>query len=646
MSSAETERQASMETAAGSGTGDTFTGNHYIALPDVGLDTLRVGSANVLHRGMNGLLEWAGGSGRPLIEARIDGEPVRIESTERVDHWLPRGRFRSGPLRGHFTVCAAGGFELASRGAVVHLELQNTGHAEQETEVAWVVAWHATRLAIRTARPWPGSSRLVVNEGAAALEVGDAGLSAALGFVAGGRGATVAVETEDGNGAWRPVAMGEELSAAGGVTIRLAIRLRIPAGRRVHVPLFLAAAPERDGALASARYLQDLGADEVVHLARLDLARIQRRPDEPALAPLLARNLAFCYYASIARGIDDDLLYPVQSRAPRHGATAVVSERAALLWSLPALTLADGLTAREALLRVFEQYSARPGHHLRYVDGAVLAPGFALDQVCAYVLALDRYVATTQDASVIEEPIVQDVLREIDETLFSLLHREVFLCASERLPSGESADQEYLTWPNALVWAAARALGDVWRGEPGEAPPRFNGASDEVAAAIWQRCTVDVDGLQVLGYATDLKGNLTIYDDPAGSLALLPWIRFCDEDDPIWQNTMDLLASPQYPLHVTGAAASGRASRARPASLSLAALCSDLLGPGREQALTSLRGLRMPDGIAAGSFDPATGEADDTPWSAPLAGFLVWAVQEALRARRSREPNRRERRRR
>jgi hypothetical protein len=53
----------------------------------------------------------------------------------------------------------------------------------------------------------------------------------------------------------------------------------------------------------------------------------------------------------------------------------------------------------------------------------------------------------------------------------------------------------------------------------------------------------------------------------------------------------------------------------------------------------------MPDGIAAETFDPATGEADHGPCAAALAGFLVWAIQDALKQQRS-EPNRRDRRRR
>src|SRR5690606_29448063 len=151
----------------------------------------------------------------------------------------------------------------------------------------------------------------------------------------------------------------------------------------------------------------------------------------------LNRNLVFNLFYGLGRAIDDDRLYPIASRSPLCAAAAVFNEREALLWSLPALLLADSHVAREALIRAFEQYSHRPGEHMHYLDGVLLAPGFALGQLCAYVLALDRYVRETRDETILDEPIVQDVLRELDANIFGRLHPETFVCATELLPSGE-----------------------------------------------------------------------------------------------------------------------------------------------------------------------------------------------------------------
>jgi uncharacterized protein len=438
------------------------------------------------------------------------------------------------------------------------------------------------------------------------------------------------------NGEFAALDAGAELAVPNGTLLRFRIvrRLRLGSRRRVTVAFHIGAAPERDGAVGTVAALRRLGADELLHLARLDLARLTRRLREPDLGALFNRNLIFNYYGSVGRGIDDDLLYPLLARSALHGPSAAMGERPALLWSLPALTLADRALAREALVRTFEQYSARAGEQWKYLDGAVLAPGLQLDQICAYVLALDRYVSETEDASVVEEPLIQEVLREIDELLYSLLDREVFLCASDLLPSGEAPDHDYTAFGNVLVWAAARALPRLWQRYPDEPPPRFfEGAADEVSAAIWQRCAADIDGVPVLGYSTDLNGRVAIYDDPEGSLALLPFLGFCDVDDPIWTNTMELLRSSSYPLWLNDRPVPGLAPRSDAKAPRLAALCADLLGPRADAAKLVLRSLRLPNLLATPSWDPDTGEAAHTPPSPPLAGLLAWTLHHAVQQR-------------
>ena len=52
---------------------------------------------------------------------------------------------------------------------------------------------------------------------------------------------------------------------------------------------------------------------------------------------------------------------------------------------------------------------------------------------------MDLETARPLAVSILDEPIVQDVLRELDANIFGRLHPEVFLCATELLPSGEPA---------------------------------------------------------------------------------------------------------------------------------------------------------------------------------------------------------------
>jgi uncharacterized protein len=216
--------------------------------------------------------------------------------------------------------------------------------------------------------------------------------------------------------------------------------------------------------------------------------------------------------------------------------------------------------------------------------------------------------------------------------LFSLLHPEAFLCGGEMLPSGEPADHEFQSYGNVLAWAYASALPRIRRAHPDEPPARFDGAGPEIAAAIWQRCTADIDGSPVLGYSSDLEGGVAIYDDPDGSLALLPHLGFCGADDPIWADTMELLRSPRYPLWIHNVPFPGLAGRSAPGVPRMAGLCAELLGPRAAAALDVIRRLPLHGGIAAEAYDAHTGEPAAAPFAAAHAALLAWSLDHALRA--------------
>jgi hypothetical protein len=156
------------------------------------------------------------------------------------------------------------------------------------------------------------------------------------------------------------------------------------------------------------------------------------------------------------------------------------------------------------------------------------------------------------------------------------------------------------------------------------------GASGFAMAPIWQHCTAEIDGLRVLAWSTDLAGEAAVYDDPEGSLALLPTLGFCDADDPVWRNTIELLRSERNPFWLGNRRYPGLASRKHPEWASLAALCVDLLGPRRDAALECLASLHLDGDIACGWYDPDTGEPVAERFHAGVAGLLAWTLWTAL----------------
>ena len=631
---------------AGQGDRWEVTGNHYLAVPFLSRVDGGIHRLNVLHRGALGLLEWASARGvepagaPPLLAPELrEGDrtlPLDALTWERLERWIPR--FRAEPEPGlvvQGTFCAPGGADLLLPGAVYELEIENRSDRERTLEVGLGGTWSWSLRTVESSRPLTAPNR-AARAGAPAglvLELGGEPGLATLGIVASGDG--VVCEAATGEDPLRPLEDGEEVASENGRPLRVRIgrTVRIAPGRRATVAFFFGVVVERDGALTRAATLRRYGAAELLRLGRLQLAQMTRPAGDPALGSLLNRNLLFNAFFAVGRAIDDERLYPLVSRSPLTGSSAVFRERDALNWSLPALRLVDPMLAREALLRAFEQFSHRPGAWSHYLDGGALSPAFALDQFCAYAVALERYVRESDDETLLDEPIVGQVLRELDDLLMDRLHPEVLLAATELLPSGDEALHPYVTYDNALVRAFCEALADLWaKTGTGDAADRSNfaDAAEEVEAALWRHCTAEVDGLRVLAWSTDLAGEAAVYDDPEGSLSLLPYLGFCEVDDPVWSNTIDLLRSSRNPFWLGEARHPGLGSRRHPELGSLAALCSDLLGPRREAALDILRGLELDDGLACGWYDPDTGRGAAERHHAALAGFVAWTLWIAL----------------
>lgn len=614
-----------------------LTGNHYLAVPclspvDGGIHHINVVSARAL-----GLVGWAGDRlpelETPLLVPRfsIDGERVDAGPLkwERLDRWIPRFRTElPGGITVQGTLCFPGVPDRRFTGGVYTFRVENAGKRDVRVEVALEGVWRWSLRTVRSSRPLRGENAVWRGDAGIALETPPPAGGAALALIASGKAVYAAAAEGD---ALEELPSGDELVApnGGGIALRVSRAVRVPKGGRGTASFFLAAAPERDGALARCQALRDLGADAILHEARLELARLERRVRDPALGAILNRHLYFAYFFGLARAIDDDRLYPLRSRSPLRNGAAIVNEGDLLLRLLPAVNLADGETAREALLRVFEQLSQGAGRHSHYIDGGLVDPRFVLDHYCAYVVALDRYVTETQDRSILEEPPVQDVLREIDAGLFGTLDQEAFLASTEATPSGERPAYPFSVAANVLLWKVCDALPRIWIAAGPEDVPRLRGAADEAAAAIWRYGTAEIDGLRILAWSVDIDGSAAVYDDPSASLMALPALGFCSVDEPVWRNTMDLLASDSYPYMRRGAFP-GRSTRLLPEAPATAALCADLIGPGGEAALQLLRRMRLPAGLVAEAYDAETGEPVGEHYDAALAGFMSTSLWEAL----------------
>jgi hypothetical protein len=615
-----------------------LTANHYIALPMISRANGALTCANVLHRGALGMIEWAadrdleGTNALLTPQLRVDGvdTPLRDLTWERLERWVPRYRLETPQLRLTATICAPPGYDASHRGCMYLFELEHQGAGERTVEVSLQGDWRWSLQTIGSRRPLVAQRRLARSDSrpGLALEVSGA-YSAALGVAVYGSQSYHRAASAESD--FSELAAGAQLEGAAGEALRFEIgrTVRIAPGRRAVIAFFLGLGAERDGALATAQALRRLGAEVLLKETRLELSKITRKVRDPALGAILNRNLLFSYFFSTGRALDDERLYPVTSRSPLHPRCATFNEREALLWALPAMLIADANLARELLLRCFEQHSYRPGEGFRYLDGGVLVPGVVLHQWCAYAIALDRYILATGDRTILDEPLVGEVLRELEMGFYPRLHHEVFLGSTDLSPSGDAPDHPFVTFDNALLHNFCRIMEGLHASES-EERKRFSVAAEEVAAAIWRKCVVDVDGEPLLAWSTDLGEAASVYDDPAGSLQWLPHYGFCEPSEPLWRNTMEFLRSSRYKLWLGDRRFPGLAARSTPTLASTAGLCADLLGAHANDRLATLKQLQFAGGVAATHYDPDTGVAAGSRHDGALAGLLAWTLQSAM----------------
>lgn len=611
-----------------------LTGNHYLCFPRIDRTDGSITSVSALHAGLGGIVAWEGDPlvcvsfGPPGATAR----PLSNLRWHRLERWIPHAECdydRDTPI--DLTICAPGGYEPLARGGFVECTIHNRGRADIEIDA--VLDVRVTGASVHVAKPRRLHAVHRATGGAmhhgVACELGVPAAIAALGFIADDPAADYCVIRSDGSRT--VITDGDDIVAddEGVLRAQVRVRIRVRPGRSVRRAFYIGVGRDRDSALGHAAHLAQVGSATLLRDARLELAHLARRASDVQLSELINRNLLFNHYFGLARALDDDRLYAVSSRSPMHVPGAAINEREMLFWTLPCITLSDPLLARELLRDAFELYSAQPGLQWRYLDGGVIEPGFSLEHALLYPLAVDRYVRETGDDSILDDPLVQDVLREIDGGVDSRLHPDILLCETEVLPGGEKADHPYPTLGNVLLWAYAEALPRIWRADDGEPVASFDGAAPEISDAIWQRCMADVGGSQVFVSTTDLDTSSAVYDDPLFTLGLLPFFGFCAVNDPTLRDTMALLRSGDYPFWRTGVAP-GVSSRGHSAHPSLAALCCDLLGERKDDALHTLRSLHLTDGLASDRYNSGTGETAGPPHAAALAGLLAWTLVHML----------------
>ncbi|HET9455440.1 MAG TPA: hypothetical protein VFO66_14245 [Gemmatimonadaceae bacterium] len=574
------------------------TGNHWLSLPCIHPADGSVFAVGCLHRGTRSAIEFAGGpdfvsgAGPALLRVRVrlNGQVHELASSpmvwERAVGWLPTFTWTLGTVTVRGTVFAPFGRDSDVAGAVYALSIENRGDAALDAAFLVDGTLGHRQLRVQTERPFDDAHDVRAIDGDVIL----AGRSP-TGVVAIAIGAD-----EQGNA-----------TAQGGEhpTYRFERALTVPAQGAAQCAVYLAAGPEPDGARASMAVLRRRGWKELLRETRDAIQSLEQTTGHDTLDRLINRNLLFAYFYGVGRALDDAHYYLVRSRAPWNGRGVTIRDWEALMWTLPAVQLADPPLARELLLRTCELHGYAPGRGVHYFDGTMFAPGFSLEGAAAYAVAVDRYIRDTNDDHIVEEPIVADTLYLSSDDLTTRRDRNVPLYSTEVFPAGTPAMHPFTLHGNAVV---AMAL-DVLRRTLDEESARAVEDPEAVRAAIKRHFVTEQGGKQVMATATDLAGHHAFADDAVASVLWLPLYEAVERHDSAYRRT----------------------AKNRSEVRELARECARLVGPESAAVLQWFRRAPLSNGFAAEIVD-GDGNAIQNGADAALSGLLAFSVWYAVHA--------------
>ena len=573
-----------------------LTGNHWLAIPCIHPADGSIHAIGVVHRGARAAVEFAGGADfvdgnapallKPILE--IDGQAHDLSrgamAWERALEWLPTFTCSIGDVVVRGTIFAPYGRDADLAGAVYAIALESRG-AARSVRVRLEGTLGHRQLRVRTARPTDDQS--LVSRGAAGHLLLEGSTQPGL--------AALAVSTDS-----------DAEITHDGTRFSIARTLALPAGGHVDVAFYLAAGPERDGAEATVAVLRRRGWRALLAGTRDALQQLEQSTGVEGVDRLINRNLLFAYFYGVARALDDAHYYLVRTRAPWHGAGVTIRDWDALMWTLPAVQLADGALARELLLRMCELHGYAPGRGVHYLDGTLFEPGFALEGVAAYPIAIDRYARDTGDSAIVDEPAIGDALYLAHEDLQDRRDRRYPLYSSEVTPGNTPVVHPFTLHANA---AAAQAL-EILRRTLDEETSRSVEDPAAVRAALKRHFAPERDQKGTLRASVDLVGNVSAEDEPSASAVWLPLFEALDRNDSLYRRTVKALP--------------------RDSSV-LVREIGRLLGPEGDQVLRWLRHAPLHGGVAAELVDEA-GVATANAGDAALSGLLAWTAWFAVHA--------------
>ncbi len=617
------------------------TGNLWFVLPRISAPPAGVDRLAFLMMRHRGLIELLAPDERPWLAAdvRAEGRSLLAGAVGHYDHdWIPTYEATADAHHATLTWLTPDDH----RGMVGRLRVENRGDAPLQLTLRFELTWGRTLVTTYDSEPLEGRFGLHpwgCGAGPALEWVTDrTAFALGIGRPEGAELHLALLHPQSNAVVWEgDPSTGERRRFERGLTaVVTATRAMTLAPREsAELDLYLSVSQDAQSASFDTRVLRQRGCERLLADTRQRLATLnQGLPEslatDPQLGPLVRRNRLFCYYYSLGRTLDTEEICPVTSRSSDYYVSAGYWDRDSLLWTFPTVLDMDRAMAEEMLRVAFGRQGRNIGVHSRFIDGTIYEQGFELDELCAPLIALDRYIRTTEDWGILDRLPLNGCVTRVAHALQARCHPQHPLVSTEYLPTDDQAEYPYCIYDNVLVWVVAGVLERIalnrdWR----TSAKQWAAYRDEIGQALRQHGVVTVDGQKMFAWSTDLAGNHRLYDEPPGSLLLLAWYGYCKADDPVFDATVRWIYSPRNEHYFAQMDEIG--CRHEPHPWVLAVANSLLVPQRRDAALALLRRVTMDQGLACEAIDENTGAVASGRHFATCAGFLCNALVEAMR---------------
>lgn len=581
------------------------TGNEYISLPTIRNNDGAIESVSCLYMAVKGMLEMKGKNQFLLPFICCDDQSLALQPEWSRDHfWIPSFVSSGNGVLFHcIYLCPIG-----ERGFILRLEAENHDDTDHHISIGVHGDCSETLHTINESIPLTSGKSMIHSHWNDMFVFQQVPGTPLIAF-APVTGDHSPFSEVDQDAEWK----------LDGFTYTIQKTAVLYPDEAFRLDLFFGMGYEEVAATTSAKEMLREGFEPLYQRMVDWLSAREKHVGNPKINTILNTNLFFAFFFASGRTIDTEELCMMTSRSPRYYVSAAYWDRDSLLWAFPAILETDPEYARELLMAVFRRQSRNFGVHSRYIDGTVLEPGFELDELCAPILALDRYINVTEESDIVKNHEIAEAIKEIMHKLEKQKHPEIDLYSTFLQPTDDKHNFPYLTYDNILVWKTLMILSKRTR------RVSLKQQADSVQKAIEKYCVHEYEGKNIYAWSVDLKGNWDIYDEPPGSLQLLPFYGYCKYEDPTWKNTIELIRNEKYPLSFAGHAIAEIGCKHAPHPWILS-LCNSLLAGFKEDAIMHLQATKMDNGIACESVDENTGECTTGAAFATCAGFLAYAL--------------------